>query len=220
MGALKRPLQYFIIEPFYWLCRCFFQPARFQKDFAQIPLLMRIKVMLRLFLPIFLCTYPLALLIRIGLFLLSPHLYNHYFTPALDFDIFFFLFDATWATILSCSVGSLFGSLFGVEYGIVFGLTDSIVNGIIIHMSNATLIMLLCGVAAGLLLGLTFNSTQVMKRSGFKTTSLGVIYGISAGSVIGFVTGIFCGFGAGSALLFLGGFFGHLHPHNRGGDSR
>ncbi len=202
MGERKRPGQYFIIEPFYWLFRCFFQPARFQKDFAQIPLSKRIKLMLRLFLPMFLCTYPLALLVRMGLFSLSPHLYHHYFTPALTFDIFFFLFDATWATILSCWAGSLFGSLFGVEYGIVFGLTDGIVNGIIIHMSNTIVIMLLCGVASGLLLGLTFNSTRVMKRNGLRTTSLGVIYGILVGSVIGFVTGIFCGFGAGSALLF------------------
>jgi hypothetical protein len=217
MGELKQPGQYFIIEPFYWLFRCFFQPARFQKDFVQIPLSRRMKMMLRLILPMFLCTYPPALLIRVGLFSLSPHLYQHYFTSTLDFEIFFFLFDATWSTILSCAGGSLFGSLFGVEYGIVFGLTDSIVNGIIIHMSNNTLIMLLCGVAAGLFLGLTFNGARIMKRSGLKTTSLGVICGIIVGSATGFITGIFCGFGAGSVLLFWGESSGYLHPHNSGG---
>ncbi|HEY5006233.1 MAG TPA: hypothetical protein VII61_23935 [Ktedonobacteraceae bacterium] len=220
MEAFKQPGHYFMIEPLRWLFRSFFQPARFQKDFAQIPLSRRMKMMLRLFLPMFLCTYPLSLLLRLGFFSLSPHLYHHYFSLSagrLQFDMAFFLIDATWATILSCSAGSLFGSFFGVEYGVVFGLTDGIVNGIIIHMSNSLLIMLLCGVAAGLLLGLTFNSTGVIKRGGLKTTSLGIIYGILAGSVIGFITGIFCGFAAGSALLFLGERFSHLQSHNSGG---
>ena len=220
MEAFKRPGYYLMIEPLRWLFYSFFQPARFQKDFAQIPLSRRMQMMLRLFLPMFLCTYPLSLLIRLSFFSLSPHLYHHYFTLSagnLHFDMTFFLVDATWATILSCSAGSLFGSLFGVEYGVVFGLTDGLVNGIIIHMSNSLLIMLLCGVAAGLLLGLTFNSTGVIKRGGLKTTSLGIIYGILAGSIIGFITGIFSGFAAGSALLFLGEHFSHLHPHNSGG---
>ena len=61
-----------MIEPLRWLFYSFFQPARFQKDFAQIPLLRRMQMMLRLFLPMFLCTYPLSLLIRLGFF--SPFL--------------------------------------------------------------------------------------------------------------------------------------------------
>src|SRR5437667_12784672 len=106
MGVLKRPGHYFIIEPFYWLFRCFFQPAHFQKDFAQIALRKRIAMMLRLFLPIFICTYPPALLIRIGLFAIWPHLYNHYFVAApgigeYAFPFPSFLFDATWSTIVS-----------------------------------------------------------------------------------------------------------------------
>lgn len=217
MEALKQARQYFVSEPLRWLLHSFFQPARFQKDFAQIPLARRMRMMLRLFLPIFLCTYPLALLIRCGLFFLSPLLYHHYFISPVQFDVVVFFFDATWASILSCTAGSLFGSLFGVEYGVVFGLTDSMVNGIIIHMSNSLLIMLICGIAAGLFLGLTFNSTGVIKRGGLKTTSLGILYGILAGSVIGLITGIFCGFAAGSALLFLGEHFRHVQPHNSGG---
>ena len=220
MGALKRSGRYFISEPFHLLFRCFFQPAHFQKDFAQIPLLRRMAMMRRLFLSMFLCTYPLALLVRIALFSIFPHLYSHYFTPGtggLEFNTFFFLFDATWANIVSCVVGSLFGSLFGAEYGIVFGLTDGIVNGIIIHMNNPTVIMIFCGMTAGLLLGLTFNSTGVIKRGGLKTTVLGIIYGIAAGSVIGLITGMFCGFWAGGALLLLEEHFGHIQAHHSGG---
>ena len=217
MEALKQARQYFIIEPFYWLCRCFFQPARFQKDFAQIPPARRIKLMVRLFLPMFLCTYPLALLIRIGLVAFFPQLYPHYFTSALGLNVFSFLFDATWVSILSCAIGSLFGSFFGVEYGIVFGLIDSIANSIIVQMSDTIVLMLLCGVFAGFLLGLTFNRTRVMKHGGFKITSQGVIYGIILGSAIGFIAGIFCGFGAGSVLLFVGESIGRMHSPNKGG---
>jgi hypothetical protein len=220
MGALKRLGHYFIIEPFYWLFYCFFQPARFQKDFTQIAPLKRMAMMSRLLLPMFLCTYPPAMLIRISLFAASHQLYHHYFaTTAVGhaFPLTAFLFDATWATLLSCLMASLFGSLFGTEYGILFGLTDGIVNGIIIYMGNIFVIMLLCGMASGLLLGLTFNSTAVIKRGGLKTTVVGIICGIAAGSVVGLITGVTCGFGAGSLLLFIGEHFGHLHPHNSGG---
>src|ERR1019366_2400938 len=162
MEELKRLGRYLIIEPFYWLFCCFFQPARFQKDFTQIALLKRIVMMGRLLLPMFLCTYPLAMLIRFSLFAISPQLYHHYFLISAGghpFPLRAFLFDATWATLLSCLMGSLFGSQFGTEYGIVFGLSDGIINGIIIYMANTLVIMLLCGAASGLLLGLTFNST-------------------------------------------------------------
>jgi hypothetical protein len=220
MGALKRLGQDFISEPFYWLFYCFFQPARFQKDFTQIAPLKRMAMMSRLLLPMFLCTYPPAMLIRMSLFAASPQLYHHYFATTAAghaFPLTAFLFDATWATLLSCLMASLFGSLFGTEYGILFGLTDGIVNGIIIYMGNTLVIMLLCGLASGLLLGLTFNSTAVIKRGGLKTTVIGIIYGVAAGSIVGLITGIICGFGAGSLLLFIGEHFGHLQPHNDGG---
>src|SRR5947209_4083922 len=52
-------------EPFVWLFYCFFQPARFRRQFEGKSLGLRIVLMLRLALPLFLVSYPLAFLVQL-----------------------------------------------------------------------------------------------------------------------------------------------------------
>src|SRR5712692_6909567 len=56
---------YVLAEPFTWLFYCFFQPARFKREFEVQSLWRRIGLMLRLALPIFLVSYPLALVVQV-----------------------------------------------------------------------------------------------------------------------------------------------------------
>src|SRR2546429_752055 len=59
---------YFLGEPFTWLFYCFFQPRRFSREFdflSNLDFFKHFKPLLRLLLPMFLISYPLALIIRV-----------------------------------------------------------------------------------------------------------------------------------------------------------
>src|SRR5260370_27773720 len=92
----------FVLEPYSWLQRCFFQPVRFKHDFETRSLPLRLVMMLRLTPLLFLYSYTPALLIRIVIYMLRPDLYPQYeihmFVP-LSPSIGWFLFDATWTTV-------------------------------------------------------------------------------------------------------------------------
>src|SRR5579864_3051560 len=88
----------FVLEPYFWLQCCFFQPARFKHDFETRSLPQRLVMMLRLTPLLFLCSYTPALIIRILLYIFQPDLYPIYaihtfapFSPAIGW----FLLDAT-----------------------------------------------------------------------------------------------------------------------------
>src|SRR5579864_9162501 len=105
----------FVLEPYFWLQCCFFQPVRFKHDFEAMSLPQRLVMMLRLTPLLFFCSYTPALIIRILIYILRPDLYPYYmihmFVP-LSPDIGWFLFDATWAAALSCLIAGVFGALF------------------------------------------------------------------------------------------------------------
>ena len=65
MKHMKGAWQYVLVEPCAWLFYCFFQPPRFKRECESKGFLSRMVSMLRLALPMFLCSYPLALGVQI-----------------------------------------------------------------------------------------------------------------------------------------------------------
>src|SRR5436309_4532151 len=61
----QRIWQYLLVEPSHWLFVCFFQPARFRREFEHQAFLKRILFMFRLALPLFLLSYPFALTVQV-----------------------------------------------------------------------------------------------------------------------------------------------------------
>src|SRR5216684_9054850 len=80
---------YVLAEPFSWLFYCFFQPTRFKREFEAQSLWKRIGPMLRLALPIFLVSYPLALVVQ-AIFASSSRV-----------NLLSFLLTTAWATVLA-----------------------------------------------------------------------------------------------------------------------
>src|SRR3989442_6132 len=153
----------FVLEPYLWLQSCFFQPVRFKHDFEARDLTQRLVMMQRLTPLLFLYAYTPALVIRILVYAFRPDLYPHYaihtFVPFSP-DISWFVFDATWATALSCLVAAIIGGLFSVRLGIAAALALGLANGIIVNTADDTLVGIVFGIAFGLMLGITFNSAN------------------------------------------------------------
>ncbi len=191
---------YLIAEPFLWLQYCFFQPVRFQQELVARALVARLKMVLRLTPLLFLYSYTPAILLRIIIYTLRPDFYPDYrlhaFTP-LSPSLGWFLFDATWATVVSCFAGALIGGLFSVRFGIALSLALSLSDGIIVNTNNDTLVGIIFGIGFGLVLGITVNSANAIKQRGLENTMIASMLGISGGFVIGSITGIFGGYWAG-----------------------
>lgn len=191
---------YLIAEPYLWLQYCFFQPVRFQQEFAVQALVARLKMMLRLIPLLFLYSYTPAILLRIIIYTLRPDLYPDYmlhsFTP-LNMTVGWFLFDATWAAAVSCFAGALIGGLFSVRFGIALSLALSLADGIIVNTNNDTLVGIIFGIGFGLMLGITLNSANAIKQRGLENVTLASLLGISGGLIIGYLTGTFGGYWVG-----------------------
>jgi uncharacterized protein len=206
MLRIKKAWLYWFQEPIIWLLRCFFQPANFHKDFEMHNLVGRLKTMLRLTLPIFLCAYPLVLISRVILYTFSPELFTYHIQWGVPWqtDMLLFVFDATWATAVSSLIGGLLGGIFGVEEGIAFAMAASLADGIIINSLSDNVNGIVFGGMCGLILGLTMNSLGALKRSGLKNTTSGILIGILVGIVIGTLIGTFVGYWSGIAVGILG----------------
>src|SRR5216684_8162622 len=105
---------YVLAEPFTWLFYCFFQPTRFKREFEVQSLWKRVVPMLRLALPIFLVSYPLALVVQAILASRPP------------VNIFSFLLATAWATVLAVGWGIVGGIVADISVGIVLGIALSI----------------------------------------------------------------------------------------------
>ncbi len=109
----RQAWHYVLAEPFIWLFYCFFQPGRFKREFEVQSLWRRIGLMIRLALPIFLVSYPLALVVQA----LASR------PPA---NIFSFLITTAWATVLGVGWGIVGGVLGDIRLGIILGAALSI----------------------------------------------------------------------------------------------
>src|SRR6266567_2134420 len=206
MLGIKKMWLYWFQEPIIWLLRCFFQPASFHKDFEMKNLVDRLKIMLRLTLPIFLCAYPLVLISRVVLYTLLPEIFTYHIQWGVPWqtDMLLFVYDATWATALSGLIAGLLGGIFGVEEGIAFAMASSLADGVIINSVSDNVNGIVFGVMCGIILGLTMNSLGALKRSGLKNTTIGILIGILVGILIGTLIGTFAGYWSGIAVGILG----------------
>src|SRR6266700_397119 len=200
--------RFWFVEPEIWLLRCFFQPADFQRDTERKTIGERLRVMSRLLLPLFCSSYPLAMLLRILLYLGFPSTYSTYTIHSflsLQPDVLLFIFDCFWATAVSCLLGGLFGSLFSIVYGVALALALAFANGIIVNNQDDTLVGVIYGLSFGCFLGLTFNSLGAVRRSGLIKTTLGTGIGLLIGIGAGLCTGIIGGYWPGLLVGLLGG---------------
>src|SRR5579864_1006873 len=110
---------YILAQPSSWLFYCFFQPARFKREFEAQSFSKRIGPMLRLTLPIFLISYPLALLVQFILDRSFPD-------SGVPVNIFNFLLTTAWATVLGVGWGIVGGVVGDIRLGIILGIALSI----------------------------------------------------------------------------------------------
>ncbi len=122
----KQTWHYLVVEPFTWLFYCFFQPVRFKNEFGEYSFWKRIVPMLRLALPIFLLSYPLA-------FAFQAILSSSFPTKGASrqhLDIVGFLLTTAWITLISVGWGTVWGLIGGIagdiSLGIVLGTAFSI----------------------------------------------------------------------------------------------
>jgi uncharacterized protein len=127
MKFIKRMWHALLVEPFTWIFICFFQPARFKREFDGKSSATRLHFMLRLALPMFVCSYVLALLVQ-SLLLLTPSKIGPLGdgTGALP-ALLLATASATLLSVLSWVVGSVAVDLSG---GIVGGIAWSAALGI------------------------------------------------------------------------------------------
>jgi len=208
MKRWKQIQRYWFIEPAIWLLRSFFQPAGFMVDVETRSLPERMQKIVRLLVPIFVFSFPLAIVLRVLLFALDPALYDRYgiVGPALlNPATIDFVWDCIWGVAVSCIGGSFFGGLFGVSYGISIGMAAALANGVIISTTDDTFVGIMCGIAFGLLLGLTFNTIGSIRRSGLLHTTIGIIIGCVVGMLVGIPVGIFTAYWPGLLVGTIGG---------------
>lgn len=206
MKRLVQIWQYIISEPSTWLLYCFFQPDKFRMDFEERRLHERIITIVRLLPMIFFYAYPAALIVRTVIYFYRPDLYPSYaihtFLP-LSSNIGWFVFDATWATALSCLIAATFGALFGLRLGISFAVALALANGIIVNTTDDTFVGIIFGIAFGIAIGIAFNSAHILKEGELKEVTIASALGIFLGLVIGFLTGTIGGYWSGTALSII-----------------
>ncbi len=197
------------VEPTIWLLRCFFQPASFQRDVERETIAGRLRLTLRLMIPLFLFIYPLALFLRIVVYLYLPATFRPYYPihTLLSFEpaVLLFAFDCLWATFLSCLLGGVFGSLLSVVYGVAAALALALASGIAINNQNDALVGVIFGLSFGSFLSLTFNNIEAIRRSGLGRMTLGAGVGTLTGIGVGLLTGTFGGYWSGLLVGLIGG---------------
>ncbi len=119
MKTVRLAWHYVLAEPFTWLFYCFFQPARFRREFEVQSFWKRIGLMLRLALPIFLVSYPLALVVQAILASSFPAI-------EVPVNIFTFLLTTAWATVFGVGWGIVGGIVGDIKLGIILGIALSI----------------------------------------------------------------------------------------------
>jgi hypothetical protein len=189
-----------VLEPYLWLQSCFFQPVRFKHDFETAGLSQRLLMILRLVPILFLYAYTPALIIRIVLYMQRPDFYPSYAIHpfvSLNPASMQFLFDATWATVVSCLLMGLIAGLFSLRFGIAGALAAGLANGIIVNTTSDLLVGIVFGFAFGLALGIAFNSAHALKEGGLRDATIASALGILAGMVIGYFTGTVGGYWSG-----------------------
>src|SRR5713101_3770697 len=165
MGHVKRAWCYLIVEPFTWVFYCFFQPGRFKRDFEVEGFFKRVIPMVRLLLPMFLISYPLAFTVKIILYHFFPELAPCCFSTTaavvLGPDLVILLLASLEATITSFAFAILCGAVGGLAFGITFGLAFGITFGSLVGAAFSAVFGIVgkaaLSIASGIALGVAFG---------------------------------------------------------------
>src|SRR5438067_6795198 len=132
MKYMKRTWHYMFAEPFTWLFYCYFQPERFKRDYEVTGFSRRMLLMFRFIIPMFLCSYSLALVVHIILLAVFPELYHSRGVFVQNANTMSILFDTAFAIVLGLAGGIIAGILFGLAVGLTFGVAISLAGCITI----------------------------------------------------------------------------------------
>jgi hypothetical protein len=213
MNYIQQSWRYVLTEPFTWLFYAFFQPARFKREYESKGIVNRTIAMLRLALPLFLCTYPPVLIVYLTHTVLPHHIFlflvenlsidrplNASLVMVSDIAI---LLAIALATIVSIVWSVLWGIAGGIAGGIAWGIILSIMAGIsVIGIREGYLVAASSVVGsfeAGTLYGLAFSTifgvvgALVGSLSWLITTRRGIGKDVASGAVGGMVGGIVAG---------------------------
>ncbi|HEY4032546.1 MAG TPA: AAA family ATPase [Ktedonobacteraceae bacterium] len=178
-------------EPFSWIRECFFQPAKFNREFGGRTLFQRITSMLRLALPMFLVSYPLVLISRaicvaFHLLLLS--------------NITGFLLILAIGVIVSIIVSIVVGITVGIAYGIVFGIAFSTAAGLTGSIAGDIALGITGGIAFGIAANIGFGIRVDIALSIMIGTTVGIVYDVIGDIAYSIVGGIVYSVGIGIAI--------------------
>ena len=190
MGHVKRAWCYLIVEPFTWVFYCFFQPGRFKRDFEVEGFFKRVIPMVRLLLPMFLISYPLAFTVKIILYHFFPELAPCCFSTTaavvLGPDLVILLLASLEATITSFAFAILCGAVGGLAFGITFGSLVGAAFSAVFGIVGKAALSIASGIALGVAFGIAGGLLSVIARS----ISRGVNVGIAGFLVFGIVGAI------------------------------
>lgn len=197
MSQMKQAWHYVFVEPFTWLFYYFFQPTRFKEEVEVKSFLERAIKLLRLELPMFLCYFLVAYIVRIMIYTNMPNFYLPCSPngPGLTNSCFLSsaLLGTIWGGVLTASAGIIFG----ITFGITLTLAGGIVGGIISSASSGTLVgivfALAYGITFGLLLGLSASGREDRKSNFLVISTLGITVGLVLGSLGGLIFGLLGG---------------------------
>jgi len=175
-------------EPFTWLFYCFFQPERFKRDYEETGFSRRMLLMFRFIIPMFLCSYSLALVVHVILLAVFPELYLSRGVFVQNANTMSILFDTTLATVLGLTGGIVAGILFGLAVGLTFGLAISFAGCVTIDTiftgGGNVLDGIVYGLAFGMLVSSVFGTTR--RGTSMLGTFLVIVGGMTAGSIMAY----------------------------------
>src|SRR6266487_91116 len=184
-------------EPFTWIMYSFIQPLRFRGEIEIQGWHKRFVRMCRLALPLFLCSYPITLAVRLFLSFSYTRVYGYYSATGFTFDNAYLLplfFDATWALLLALVVVVVLAPFFSLSYGIAGALSACFWCGVAVHTYLGTpgYLALACTVVLvlGFILGVVIGSARDIANSRRVSVGLGSSIGMLVGFPLGFLPGL------------------------------
>jgi uncharacterized protein len=196
-----------IIEPSQWLGYCFFQPSRFHRELEARSRSIRLKRMLRLALPLFLFTYPFALIMRFILGFSYRETYRYYYSGGLDqIHLLPFLFDTVWVCLLTLAAAIAVGTLVRLSYGISGGITTIFWTVVsvrtVIDSPDYQVLTAVVVIVLGLVMGIIIGSTKDLPRRGGPGSGLGNLFGLISGYLCGSPIGLGVAYSVGVSLHY------------------
>src|SRR2546421_1861923 len=214
---MKQLLRYLILEPFTWIFYCYFQPSFFKREIEPIGVTKRVVPILRMLLPMFVCVFPVSIIMRERLCYSFANLYIFCASNRVDATELRFFFHTAVGCLEGLLGGLAGGIIIDLDFGICIGLAVGLGSGITSDLETRTLasitqVSILFGLVMGMSIGLTFGlpSSRRGRVGGNSLTAamigtfLGIIGGLAAGLIFGFLGGILVGLTGPSANRWFG----------------